>query len=91
MRYTPAGVAVLGLQLKHESEQVEGNVKRAVQLIMPAKALGSIASQLEQALTQHGLAKAVHFSGFLANKSVRQGLVSKSVVMHITAFQYLEN
>jgi primosomal replication protein N len=91
MRYTPAGVAVLGLQLQHESEQAEGGASRVVKLLVSAKAVATIASQLEQALKQHGLAQEIQVTGFLATRQARQGLVSKSVVLHITAFQYSEN
>jgi primosomal replication protein N len=91
MRYTPAGVPVLGLQLQHESEQVEGGSSRIVKLIVSAKALGTVASQLEAALKQNGLGQAIQFNGFLATRQVRQGLLSKSVVMHINAFQISEN
>jgi primosomal replication protein N len=91
MRYTPAGVAVLGMQLQHESEQVEGGASRVVKLLVTAKAVATVANQLEQALQQRGLGQAIQFSGFLATRQARQGQVSKSVVLHITAFQYSEN
>lgn len=79
------------MQLQHESEQVEGGSGRVVKLLVSAKALGTVANHLEAALKQHGLGQSIQFSGFLATRQLRQGQVSKSVVMHINAFQFSEN
>ncbi|MBP8190466.1 MAG: primosomal replication protein N, partial [Aquabacterium sp.] len=48
LRYTPAGLPALDLVLKHESEVVEAQWTRKVQLEVKAVAIGPIAQALSR-------------------------------------------
>jgi primosomal replication protein N len=78
LRYTPAGVPALDLELQHESQQSEAQVPRTVQLSIKAVVFGELTQRL-QALD---LTQAVHFKGFLV--SPRYG---KSVTFHVQDFK----
>ena len=81
LRYTPAGLPALDLQLEHGSRQAELGGPRSVQLVIGAVAFGSVAERL----AAQPVGSVWKFSGFLANSSfgARQG---KSVVFHIQEF-----
>lgn len=66
LRYTPAGVPVLEVILKHESWQMENGQKCLVKFELPAKILGKQAQQW-----QHRENVKVTVSGFLAQRSQR--------------------
>ena len=78
LRYTPAGLPALDLQLEHESEVVEAGGKRQVKAAIRAVAFGPQAETLaRQAVGSHW-----RFAGFLATP--RNG---KHPVLHIQEFQ----
>ncbi|OSI17546.1 primosomal replication protein N [Neisseria dumasiana] len=66
LRYTPAGVPVLDIVLRHESWQEENGQKCLVKLELPAKILGKDALNW-----QHRIETVVTVNGFLAQKSQR--------------------
>ena len=80
LRYTPAGLPALDLELEHESQQTEAEVPRTVRLTIKAVAFG----ELTQRLMALETAQAVHFKGFLV--SPRYG---KSVTLHVQDFKTL--
>jgi primosomal replication protein N len=77
MRYTPAGLPALNLQLEHESEVLEAGGMRTVKVTMKAVAFGTLAERL----AKQAIGSVWSFNGFLAN--ARQG---KSVVFHVQDF-----
>jgi primosomal replication protein N len=83
LRYTPAGIAVQGLKLEHESMQLEAGAERRVRLELSAFAAGT------QALKLKGIqpGSLIAASGFLAPR--RQG--SKSLVFHLTELNPIES
>lgn len=76
VRYTPAGIPMVSLNLQHDSQQREAGVERLISLEMMALGAGDISVDLSQA----ELGKPYQFSGFLARKNRN----SKSLVFHIT-------
>ncbi|MDH4376066.1 MAG: primosomal replication protein N [Ramlibacter sp.] len=78
LRYTPAGLPALDLQLEHESEVTEAGGKRQVKAAIRAVAFGPQAETLaRQVIGSHW-----RFAGFLATP--RNG---KHSVLHIQEFQ----
>lgn len=73
LRYTPAGIPLLSVMLRHVSEQIEAGMKRKVECEVNAVVLGDIA------LT--GLKTGTHIlaTGFLARRSLK----STQLVLHI--------
>jgi primosomal replication protein N len=80
MRYTPAGLPALDLQLKHESEVTEDGAPRKVLMELRAVAIGVIT----QALNAMSLGQGGLFGGFLA--AARNG---RGVLFHITSVEPL--
>ena len=76
MRYTPAGLPVLDLGLKHESELMHNGQVRRVALEIKARGIGDIT----QALGRLEIGSAHGFAGFLGPQ--RNG---RGVVFHVTA------
>lgn len=76
LRFTPAGIPVLSLEVKHRSSQEEAGHERLIELILPVIAIGDIAKQME-ALP---LGARIEVQGFLAHRSLK----NKSVVLHAT-------
>ena len=66
LRYTPAGIPVLDVVLKHESWQMENGESCLVKFELPARIIGKEALQW-----QHRENTLVEVSGFLAPKSQR--------------------
>ena len=60
LRYTPAGIAVLGLMLEHESWQAEAGEPYLARFELQAKLIGEQAK-----LWQHKAGSMVDISGFL--------------------------
>ncbi len=87
LRYSPAGLPVLNLKLWHESEQTEAGGLRKTEVTLSAVAAGPVAVRLNAELAQHPEPELLQFQGFLA--ASRSG--SKSVKLHITEFEKLEN
>jgi primosomal replication protein N len=78
LRFTPAGVPIVGAILMHDSQQVEAGVARQVAFEIPALGAGEISGRLESA----ELGAAYRFEGFLARKNRN----SKALVFHIIDF-----
>ena len=77
LRYTPAGLPAVNLQLEHQSELSEAGVKRQVKVAVKAVAFGTLAERLAKQV----IGSSWQFSGFLASS-----LHGKSVVFHIQDF-----
>ena len=73
IRYTPAGIPLLGFLLQHASEQTEAGLKRKVECEVKAVALGELAN------TNIQLGSSVKVKGFLAKRSAK----STQLVLHI--------
>lgn len=73
LRYTPAGIPLLSVVLRHVSEQIEAGMKRKVECEVNAVALGDLA------LTGLKLGANILVLGFLAKRSLK----STQLVMHI--------
>ncbi len=75
LRYTPAGLPVLDLSLKHESELMHNGQVRRIALEIKARGIGDITQTLGRLEmgTSHG------FAGFLGPQ--RNG---RGVVFHVT-------
>ncbi|WP_036303100.1 primosomal replication protein N [Methylotenera sp. L2L1] len=73
LRYTPAGIPLLSVVLRHVSEQVEAGMKRKAECEINAVVLGDLALK--------GLKQGVQImaQGFLAKRSLK----STQLVMHI--------
>ncbi len=73
LRYTPAGIPLLSVVLRHVSEQVEAGMKRKAECEINAVVLGDLALK--------GLKQGVQVmaQGFLAKRSLK----STQLVMHI--------
>ncbi len=78
LRYTPAGLPALDLQLEHASELPEAGGTRQVKVAIKAVAFGAIA----ETLSRQAVTGTWRFAGFLANP--RNG---KHPVLHIQEFQ----
>lgn len=77
MRYTPAGLPVLGMQIEHQSQTLEAETMRQVSATVKAVAVGAIAERL----VQQAVGSVRTFRGFLATP--RNG---KGLVFHIQEF-----
>ncbi|HPV32675.1 MAG TPA: primosomal replication protein N [Methylotenera sp.] len=81
LRYTPAGLPLLSVVLRHVSEQVEAGMKRKVECVVNAVAIGDLA------LTKLALGTQIRVTGFLAKRSLK----STQLVMHINQIAVLNN
>jgi len=77
LRYTPAGIPALNLQLEHESETQEAGQARQIKVVVKAVAFGALAERL----AKQAVGSVWRFHGFLGN--ARNG---KSIVFHIQEF-----
>jgi len=77
LRYTPAGIPALNLQLEHESETQEAGQTRQIKVAVKAVAFGALAERL----IKQPIGSVWRFHGFLGN--ARHG---KSIVFHIQEF-----
>lgn len=77
IRFTPAGVPVLSVLIRHESEQTEAGGRRMVECEVSAIAIGDIAEQLNRI----DISLTLTFSGFIAKRFKN----SKSLVFHIVS------
>ena len=75
LRYTPAGLPVLDLGLKHESEVLQDGQPRKVWFEIRARAVGRITERVAQA----ELGAECEFKGFLGSQ--RNG---RGIVFHVT-------
>jgi len=81
LRYTPAGLPLLRLQLQHDSEQQEAGMNRKVQCLLPAVIIGNKGTLPLQNGDQ------LKVKGFLAQRSAK----STQVVLHIQELQRIQN
>ena len=81
LRYTPAGLPLLSVVLRHVSVQVEAGMKRKVECEVNAVAIGDLA------LTKLALGTQIRATGFLAKRSLK----STQLVMHINQIAVLNN
>ena len=81
LRYTPAGLPLLSVVLRHVSVQVEAGMKRKVECVVNAVAIGDLA------LTKLALGTQIRAIGFLAKRSLK----STQLVMHINQIAVLNN
>lgn len=82
LRYTPAGIPLLSVVLRHVSEQLEAGMKRKVECEVNAVALGNLA--LNHLLT---IGSHIQATGFLAKRSLK----STQLVMHINHIEHASN
>lgn len=75
LRYTPAGIPVLSFNLHHFSEQIEAGMKRKVECVVPAMAMGSLTMEAQE--MEEG--SQVSVAGFLAKRSLK----STQLVLHV--------
>lgn len=79
LRYTPAGLPLLQLQLQHASELIDGGFARKVQCQISAVMMGALAHTALQ------VGESIKLRGFLAQRSAK----STHVVIHIQDVQQL--
>jgi primosomal replication protein N len=79
LRYSPAGVPILTLELLHQSRQQEGGAPRQAAVEIELVAIGEVARRLDAVLPGHRIT----VTGFLANRSRR----SRRVVLHVNEFE----
>ena len=78
LRYTPAGIPVAELSLRHDGAVSEAGIERQLGFEFPAVAVGPVAV----ALDREPLGKALDIAGFIAPKSRR----SSRLIVHITEY-----
>jgi primosomal replication protein N len=79
IRYTPAGVPIVGLKLSHQSVQREAGADRTVELEISAIAADQLALRVDRV----ALGTELKLEGFLAPR--RRNV--KALVLHITDFE----
>lgn len=79
LRFTPAGIPLLSLVLRHRSEQIEADMPRKVECDVNAMILGSLAEKSQRSKVGDKL----KVSGFLAKRSLK----STQLVLHIKALE----
>ena len=75
LRYTPAGLARVGLKIRHVSTQQEAGVARQIQCYIPAISLDAAALKASKL----SLGQQVRVEGFLAQRSLR----NTQLILHI--------
>lgn len=75
LRFTPAGIPLLGFTLRHLSEQVEAGMQRRVECDVNAVVMGPLAEKSQS--TKVG--EILKVSGFIAKRSLK----STQLVLHI--------
>lgn len=79
IRYTPAGIPLLSIVIKHKAENTEAGFKRQVECEINAQLLGD----LSQCDIQLG--STIKTAGFLASR----GANSKQLVLHIQQIELI--
>jgi len=82
LRHTPAGIPIIDLRIRHESETVEAGSTRKVEAEVEAIAFETQARLLAAAAP----GSALRVEGFLCAKSRR----SKKLVLHLTKIEFSE-
>jgi len=83
IRYTPAGVPIVGLKLSHQSVQREAGADRTVELEISAIAADRLALRMDRV----ALGTELKLEGFLAPR--RRNV--KALVLHVTEFELNQN
>jgi primosomal replication protein N len=78
LRYTPAGIPIAELNLRHDGAVSEAGIERQLEFEFPAVAIGPVAV----ALDREPLGRALDIAGFIAPKSRR----SSRLIVHITEY-----
>jgi primosomal replication protein N len=81
LRYTPAGIPILGFTLRHSSQQNEAGMTRKVECEIPAVVIGALA-EASKGLLAGG---AVRVAGFLARRSLN----SRQLILHINELEII--
>jgi len=81
LRYTPAGIPVLSVVLRHLSEQLEAGMQRRVECDVNAVAMGELAERSQGIQT----GSMIKVSGFIARRSLK----STQLVLHITTLDII--
>jgi len=79
LRFTPAGIPILALRVRHESAQIEANMQRQVKFEIDAVAAGETAQQMDAMRP----GQRARLRGFLATRS----RLSTRIVLHIDRFE----
>jgi len=82
LRYTPAGIPVVGLKLAHQSVQQEAGAPRSVALEISAIAVDRVALRIDRI----ALGTELRLDGFLAARRKH----AKALVLHVTEFELNE-
>ena len=82
LRYTPAGIPVAELSLRHDGAVAAAGMVRQLGFEFPAVAIGPVAI----ALDREPLGKALDIAGFIAPKGRR----SSRLIVHITEYTSTE-
>jgi len=82
LRYTPAGIPLLGFKLLHRSQQTEAGLKRQVECEMNGVAMAEVAV----AMSRMKPGQAVRVKGFLNRKN----RMSAQLMFHATEAQAIE-
>lgn len=79
IRYTPAGIAILEMNLIHSGKVVEANLTREIMMNVQAMAVDNICIKILKLIKSNQLNQAYHFTGFMAPR--RRG--ARSLIFHI--------
>jgi primosomal replication protein N len=83
LRYTPAGVPIVGLRLAHRSSQREAGAERQVEFEVAALAADAVALRMSRV----PLGATLRLDGFLAPRKRS----ARSLVLHVTGFDLAED
>jgi primosomal replication protein N len=83
LRYTPAGVPIVGMKLAHQSSQREAGAERQVEFEMAAIAADAVALRMSRV----PLGATLRIDGFLATRRRN----TRSLVLHVTGFELSED
>ena len=81
LRYTPAGIPLLTLTIKHASQQIEAGMKRQIECEVSAVAMAEMADKAKGLK----LGNVVRIEGFLAKKSLN----SRYLVLHTNELEII--
>lgn len=82
LRYTPAGIPLLGFRLRHWSQQTEAGLKRQVECEMSGLAMAEVAV----AMSRLKPGQPVKLKGFINRKN----RMSAQLILHVTEAQAIE-
>ena len=83
LRFTPAGIAMLTANVRHESRQMEASHARTVEFELQAVFAGAVAERADRL----PLGRALHLAGFIAPR--RRG--GKVVALHVNEFLEIDS